>query len=131
MSGDLDSQIENLKGELKEWYIENEGPRDVNDYITELADSGTPCYYTDILDAAINDLSLATTVPELGAAFNGENTACNIIAANIFEKIEQELQEYFYDNKSEWDDEIDANNSEEEDSEEDEESESEIEESND
>lgn len=68
-----------------------EGTDDLGDVIHEIADGTVPIYTHDILECATNDNSLATDVPELGPAFDGTPTPVNIIAANIFERIEQAL----------------------------------------
>ena len=59
--------------------------------VHEIADGCVPIYYVDIVECARNDINLATTVPELGPAFNNEATACNIIAANIYEELVSHL----------------------------------------
>ena len=61
--------------------------REAEDLIYEIADNNVPIYYVDIVECARSDINLATTVPELGPAFNNEATACNIIAANIYEEL--------------------------------------------
>ena len=61
--------------------------REAEDLIHEIADNNVPIYYVDIVECARSDINLATTVPELGPAFNNEATACNIIAANIYEEL--------------------------------------------
>jgi hypothetical protein len=50
-----------------------------------------PIYTGDLLRLAADNLQLATDEPELGPAFDGTPTPVNIIAANVFEHIEQEL----------------------------------------
>ena len=61
--------------------------REAEDLVHELADNHVPIYYVDIVECARSDINLATTVPELGPAFNNVSTACNIIAANIYEEL--------------------------------------------
>ena len=61
--------------------------RETEDLIHEIADNNVPIYYVDIVECARSNINLATTVPELGPAFNNEATACNIIAANIYEEL--------------------------------------------
>jgi hypothetical protein len=62
-----------------------------HDVIHEIADSSIPVYTGDLLELANENNSLATDKPELGPAFGGEPTPTNIIAANVFEAIEQHL----------------------------------------
>ena len=66
-----------------------------HDIIYEVADSNVPIYNHDILQAAADDISLGTDEPELGPAFDGSPTPVNIIAANIYERIQQEMFEYW------------------------------------
>ena len=65
--------------------------REAEDLVHQIADDSVPIYYVDIVECARNDINLATTVPELGPAFNNESTACNIIAANIYEELVSHL----------------------------------------
>jgi len=67
------------------------GTDDWSDIIHEIADGMVPVYTSDIMECARNDNSLATVEPELGPAFDGTPTPINIIAANIFERIEEAL----------------------------------------
>ena len=76
--------------ELKEWAIDNY-PDDPSDVINEIADSYVPVYNHDILRLAVDNINLALDEPELGPAFDGSSTPINIIAANIYEYIEQAL----------------------------------------
>ena len=61
--------------------------RKAEDLVPEIADNNVPIYYVDIVECARSDINLATTIPDLGPAFNNEATACNIIAANIYEEL--------------------------------------------
>jgi len=65
--------------------------QDPYDYIAEVADGSVPVYYYDLAQYGANNLDLATEVPELGPAFDGEPTAVNIIAANIYEAVSNHL----------------------------------------
>ena len=67
---------------------------DVYDIMHEVADNNVPIYYSDLLQLAVEYQDLATSTPELGPAFNGENTACNLIAANVYEWLLEGLQEW-------------------------------------
>ena len=64
---------------------------DEHDTIFEIADSSVPIYTSDILQMAADNIGLALEEPEIGPAFDGTSTPINIIAANIFEEITQEL----------------------------------------
>lgn len=91
---DLHDQIQwNIdSGDLDPFY-----PNDnlIHDLIFEAADSGVPVYTYDLIALAHDDLSLATNTPELGPAFDGSPTPENIIAANVFERLESELWDYW------------------------------------
>ena len=63
------------------------------DWIHEIADSSVPVYTYDIMECAREELSLATEVPEIGPAFDGSQTASNIVAANIYERVCNHLYE--------------------------------------
>ena len=67
---------------------------DLYDMMHEVSDGSVPLHYQDLLDLAKEDLGLATGEPELGPAFDGKNTAINIIAANVFEEIHQGLVDW-------------------------------------
>ena len=82
--------------ELKEWAIDNY-PDDPGDVINEIADSYVPVYNHDILRLAVDNINLALNEPELGPAFDGSPTPINIIAANIYEYIEQALYDAWND----------------------------------
>jgi hypothetical protein len=71
------------------------GPRqdEPHDVIHEIADGSIPVYTSDLLRLAAESNDLATATPELGPAFDGEPTPVNIIAANLFEAIEEALWE--------------------------------------
>ena len=64
-------------------YVE-EGGAHGEDHIYELADSYTPIYTADLLQYALDDLTLACVEPEIGT---GENTAQSILTAVIYETI--------------------------------------------
>jgi hypothetical protein len=91
-----DSAIE----ELKEWMRENPdaSQNEADEAISEIADGSVPVYNATLLDAALDELWLATTEPEL-YAFDGTPTAVNAIAGNIYQHIEEELGQYFSDNQ--------------------------------
>jgi hypothetical protein len=57
------------------------------DTLTEMVDSAVPVSYSVLLDVANEDRSLMFDEPELGPAFDGEPTPVNIIAANIYERL--------------------------------------------
>lgn len=74
--------------------IDNEYHNDLCDIIFECADSSVPIYTSDILQLAADNIDLATSEPDIGPAFDGSPTPVNIIAANIFEAIEECLWTY-------------------------------------
>ncbi len=83
---------------LDRWtnYRDEFGPRDdyASDVIAEIADSSVPVYTYDLMRIAAEDNSLATDEPELGPAFDGSPTPVNIIAANVYEAISNDLHAY-------------------------------------
>ena len=101
--------LEDARQDLKERFtdlVADEKPRSAadlealsdrlgHDTVFEVADSNVPIYTYDLLTLAADELALATEEPELGPAFDGSPTPTNIIAANVFERIEQELAEYW------------------------------------
>jgi len=81
--------------DVNEMYENDEDNPDwITDIILEVADSNVPIYTSDLLDVASNDNWVATNDPSLGPAFDGSPTPTNIIAANIFEGIEENLWEF-------------------------------------
>jgi len=84
--------LERIRGYRSEFY-----QGEPHDVIHEVADSSVPCYTAELLRLAHEDLHLATEEPELGPAFDGSPTPTNIIAANVFERIEAALWEYWQD----------------------------------
>ena len=92
----LNSAVKELKERLQEDPDYDEG-----DLIHEIADSNTPIYNSDILQMAAENMFLALNEPDIGPAFDGSPTPINIIAANIYEAIEQELWDKLEDIKEE------------------------------
>ena len=76
--------------------LESDNP---HDNIFECTDSSVPVYTGDLMHYAANNIDMATNEPELGPAFDGSPTPVNIIAANIFEAIEQYLFSWWGDNR--------------------------------
>ena len=91
-----------LKDSLRD-YPDN----DEHDTIWEIADSSVPVYTSDILQLAADNVSLAVAEQDIGTAFDGSPTPVNIIAANIYEEIAQELWNNLENIKSELEDELD------------------------
>ena len=91
--------LDELRERLKE-YAEIEDQEvnfynmDEYDVFHEIADSNVPIYNYDLLQLASDNIFLAVNEPELGPAFDGSHTPINIIAANVYEY----LQEYMLDN---------------------------------
>lgn len=59
-----------------------------HDIIHETADGAVPIYTSHILGLAADSPNLAVQEPELGPAFDGTPTPVNIIAANIYERLQ-------------------------------------------
>ena len=96
LSESEETLYEYLKTHCEEYHNEEEDWQDTfdevanfecGDWIHEIADSSVPVYTYDIMECAMEDMSLATDVPEIGPAFDGSQTAANIIASNIYEKV--------------------------------------------
>ena len=99
----LDKIVNDAREELRENMFSHSP--DIDECISEVADSSVPVYTTDIRDIGSSNLDMATLEPELGPAFDGSPTPSNIIAANIYEHVQQALYEY----KDELEAEIEAN----------------------
>ena len=78
--------VEELKESLRD-YPDN----DQHDTIHEIADSSVPVYTSDILQLVADNIDLAVIEPDIEPAFDGSPTPVNIIAANVYEEITQEL----------------------------------------
>ena len=62
-----------------------------HDTVHEYADSGVPVYTGSLMQLAASDNNLATNTPEIGPAFDGSPTPVNIVAANVYEVLSEEL----------------------------------------
>lgn len=71
------------------------------DVFSEIADGAVPAYNGELLELAMNTMSLATDTPCMGAANDGENNAINLIAANVYEDIRDALSNYYWENQEE------------------------------
>ena len=91
----LYTMVNDAIAELREWRMDNPNETEPHDAIFEIADSAVPVYTGDLLRLAAENLQLATNEPELGPAngcnFDGTPSPVNIIAANVFEHVEQAL----------------------------------------
>lgn len=94
----LQSIIDDAIEEFNDFLKENPEVREPHDQIFEIADSSVPVYTHDLMQLAAENNDLATTEPDIGPAFDGKPTPVNIIAANVFEAIEQAL----WDRWREW-----------------------------
>jgi hypothetical protein len=102
MSNELYTITKVAIDDLKTWMADNPGNDEPHDEIFEIADSSVPVYNYDLLQLAAENLYLGVDEPELGPAFDGSPTPCNIIAANVFEHVEGELWEDWNDHKDDW-----------------------------
>ncbi len=57
------------------------------DRIMEMVDSSVPVYTSDLMAIAAADVFLATAEPEVGPAFDGSPTPANIVAANVYDRL--------------------------------------------
>lgn len=81
------------KEAFREWVKDNPEETEPHDAIHEIADSAVPVYNADLLRLAAENNELALRAPEIGPAFDGTPTPINIIAANIYELVEEALWE--------------------------------------
>lgn len=71
----------------------------VGDIIYEVADDCVPVHWLRLMKIASYDLRLADKEPEIWPAFDGRPTAINIIAANIYEHLVEEMREAVQENE--------------------------------
>lgn len=88
---------QSLRDEMKERADEIRDETYPEDMVSEMADGWVPIYTYDIMQYAADDIDLAVVVPEIGPAFNGEPSAVNIIAANIYERLQRVAFEEWQD----------------------------------
>ena len=91
--------VADAREEFAEWYVENPEDPYPEDQISEIADTSVPVYTAEILTVGCGDRDLMLTEPEMGPAFDGEPTPVNIIAANIYEKVQTALYEDLYESR--------------------------------
>lgn len=104
---DIGRRLEQLIVSGKETLIEqisinNYDFREVEDLIFEIVDGVIPIPQSDQLALAVENIELAITEPELGAAFDGKNTVCNIIVSNVYEVVSRELEAFLEEMKEEY-----------------------------
>ena len=81
---------EEIKDKISEGEIEDITKFDASDMIHEIADNNVPIMNWDILNYAVRKFDLAVKEPEI-YAFNGEHTAINAIAGNMYEALAEAL----------------------------------------
>ncbi len=92
MANDLQDIIDGAVDNLREWCKDNpDGDPTYDGTLHEFADGVVPVYTGDLLDLAAGNNGLAVTTPELGPAFDGTPTPVNIIAANVYEAVNDAL----------------------------------------
>ena len=74
--------IDNLN-DYKDDILASKYPEDI---LHETADSHIPVYTSDLLEVALDDLTLAAREPEI-LAFDGQATAVNAIAGNLYDDL--------------------------------------------
>ena len=91
----LETHCEEFHNESEDWQetLDEVDNFECQDWIHEIADSSVPVYTYNIMECAMEDMALATDVPEIGPAFDGSQTAANIVAANIYERVCNHLYE--------------------------------------
>ena len=75
-----------------------------SDTLHEIADGHVPIYSYELLELAADEPRFALDEPECGPAFDGTPTPVNIIAANVYEALSNDLHMAF----DEWRDEDEA-----------------------
>ena len=75
---------EAIKESIKE-AIEDDLYDDIEDGLHEIVDSHMPIYTYEIIEYALDDISLAVTEPET-YAFDGKHNAVNAILGNIYDE---------------------------------------------
>lgn len=100
---DYQDRIDSAIDELRAWAKENPGddPRD-DGTLQELADGCVPVYTYDILQAAMDNFTLAIVEPDMECS-----TAIEMISANIYEDAYQKLSEAWTEIEQEIEDEED------------------------
>jgi len=99
MSETLTSTLQDARAAFREALdydpdiLDSEDPPD--DLIWETADACTPVYYSDLLDVASSNHDMILGQPDIGPAFDGTPTPINIITANIYEAIAEDLRDYW------------------------------------
>lgn len=93
MKQSLEKIIEDAKEEFKENYKSYEYATDL---IHEITDNTCLLDNYTFLKLACDNLDLALNEPELGPAFDGSATPINIICANLYEYISNELFQYLH-----------------------------------
>jgi len=94
MTQSLQQIIDGAKEELKDTFKDAEYPTDLIHEITDSACLMPNCSY---LQLACDNMHLALDEPEIGPAFDGTPTPINIIVANLYENISNELHQYLYE----------------------------------
>ena len=93
---DLNDLIECSIDEFKTNYKEYS---DIQDAITEIADSNTPIYYWDIFQFLAHNSELMHLNDEFGSYSSNDTNISNLIQSNIFYAIEQKIYDYAYNKK--------------------------------
>ena len=91
-----ESAIEELEERLK-WNKENEEEQDIDDLIPEIADNNIPIYTYDLLQYASNNFDLI----EPSELCSDNPSVINIIQANIYEILTEELYNYINEKEKE------------------------------
>lgn len=92
---DVEKNLYNAIKEAVQYAVKNDDePRDID--LFEIVDSVIPVYNYDLLTIAASNLDLATEDPEI-YGFDGEHTAVNAIAGNLFAHLEELASEYLGD----------------------------------
>jgi len=99
-SGEMYTIVEDAIAELKEWAKDNPGYAP-GDQISEIADSSVPNYVSDLMQLAVDNYWLATTVPD----FETDGTAHGVLQAVVREAVEEALREAWNEIQDEIDEE--------------------------
>lgn len=88
---ELQTYVDEAKEELEEAVHSGEYSKtDLYDQVHEIADRIVPNYYWEVLDVALNDYSVALTIPENWPS-GDDATPMNLMTTNIYEHISKGL----------------------------------------
>jgi hypothetical protein len=70
-------------------YKDQDGEIDIGHAAHEIADGLVPVYTAELMRIGASEVELAVTEPDCGPAFDGRPTAVNILAAVLYERLQE------------------------------------------